>query len=604
MIIIKEQLSWLIILAGIMYSLYLFSQLSYGIFFNGDSGLKALLAKQLSSGKLRFYLIPSEQKWVQKLWNQGLYPYEKPFVFQLSNRYYISFPFTFSLITAPFYKLFGYRGLYLIPLVSTWTIWMTFNFICQSFNFSLINTSLGLIALIFASNLTLYSAMYWEHTLAVALCFAGMSFFFIPQMSIFNVIITGCLVGLSVWVRSEFFAMVGALTIVIILQAFAQNNLLAVLANPNNLNWNNIYLNLQLPILYLVSMFLVVGAFLVVNKIIYGYFLGLHSLLVLEEFSLSRRIEEFKIIIQFLTKSLIEYFPLTIFPVFYLLLFGIENSPDVLNFNVMIIILVSIGIIITRFQLIKGGVRELKNLLKQWLIPLIGTILWFYFMGKTSVEVSNQTTIIYLISLFFVVGVSLLVDIAPDEFTVGGKQWGPRYLLILLPLISLMVIEQLQYFQNLPSTVFYYIALFTVFTCLGLGIYKNLYLGTIYLNKNSKDIKPAIQFLAKNTYPVVAVSHQHAAQALEFSLPPETLLFRAEDSKDLLNLAQVLLQESLDKFIYICYPHRVCRPLKEATEKLQFNQNNQLFQVKLNNLGTYGKYPIYQGEICEVIPFR
>ncbi|NEP87316.1 MAG: hypothetical protein F6K18_11045 [Okeania sp. SIO2C2] len=100
-----------------------------------------------------------------------------------------------------------------------------------------------------------------------------------------------CLVGLSVWVRSEFFPMVGALTIVVILQAFSQNNLLAALTNSNNFNWQDLYLNLQVPVFYLISMFLVVGAFLVTNKIIYGYFLGLHSLLVLEEFSLLRRIE-------------------------------------------------------------------------------------------------------------------------------------------------------------------------------------------------------------------------------------------------------------------------------------------------------------------------
>ena len=145
-----------------------------------------------------------------------------------------------------------------------------------------------------------------------------------------------------------------------------------------------------------------------------------------------------------------------------------------------------------------------------------------------------------------------------------------------------------------------YVTLFTVVSFVALGIYKNLYLGTKYINKNSKDIEPTIQFLAKNTDPVVAVSHQHAAQALEFSLPSKTLLFRAQESKDLLNLAQALLQKSLDKFIYICYPHRVCRPLTEATEKLQFSQNHQLFQIKLNNLGTYGKYPIYQGEIVEI----
>lgn len=600
MMILTEQLSWSVILAGIIYSLYLFLQVPYGVFFNGDSGLKALLAQQLSSGKFRFDLIPSEQKWVRTLWHKGLYPYEKPFVFNLNNRYYISFPFTFSLITAPFYKLFGYRGLYIIPLISTWTVWITFNLICQSSNFNILNTTLGLIGLIFASNLTLYSAMYWEHTLAVALCFVGMSFFFLPQMSLINVIITGCLVGLSVWVRSEFFAMVGALIMVVILQAFYQNDLLAILANSNNFNWDDLYINLQAPTLYLISMFLVVGGFLIVNKIIYGYFLGIHSLLVLEEFSLSRRIEEFKIIIKFLTKSLIEYFPLVIFPLFYILLFGLENYPYAFNLNLTIIVLVSIAIIITVFQIRKVGLSRFKLKLKQWFIPLIAISLFLYLMRTTSVAMNSNIEIIYLISLFFVIGVSLLVDIAPDEFTVGGKQWGPRYLLILVPIISLMAVEQLQYFQLLPSNIPYYVVLFTVLILLGIGIYKNLYLGAIYFKKNSQNIDPAIQFLATNTNPVVAVSHQHAAQALEFSLPPKTLLFRAEDSQDLLNLTKELLREGLDKFIYICYPHRVCRPLQEAAENLQFSQNNQLFQLKLNNLGTYGKYPFYQGEIIEI----
>lgn len=602
MIFVTEYSSWLIIIAGICYSLYLFFKVPYGAFFNGDCGLKALLAKQLSKneGKLRFDLIPSEEKWVNDLWQKGLYPYEKPFVFYLNNRYFISFPFTFSLITSPFYKLFGYRGLYIIPLFSTWTIWLSFYLICQTLNIDILNICLGLTALIFASNLTLYSAMYWEHTLAVALGWAGMTFLFVPQISLINTIIAGFLVGLSVWIRSEFFAMIGTLISVIILQALYQNNWLEILVNPTNLKWNNLYINLQAPLLYLSSMFIAMIIFLILNKIIYGYFLGIHSLLVLEEFSLSKRLKEFQIIIQFLTKSLLEYFPLTIFPLLYLTLFTLQKSPNIYNINLMVMILVSLTIITTVYQLIKGSITQFKSKIKLWLLPVIGTSLWLYLMYSITIKINPTITIIYLICLFFIVGVSLLVDIAPDEHNVGGKQWGPRYLLILLPLVCLMAVEELQYIQNLPSTIPYYFTLFIWLIFLGLGIYKNLYLGSIFLQKNSQNIDAAVQFLTKSNDSVVAVSHQHAAQALEFSLPPQTLLFRSENTQDLLNLAQELLRQNLFKFIYICYPHRPCQPLQESSENFQFKQNNQLFQLKLNNLGTYGKYPIYQGEIIAV----
>lgn len=599
MIFIPKFLPWVILLTGIFYSLYLFYQIPDDTFFNGDCGLKALLAKQLSREKWRFDLIPSEEKWVNKLWQQGLYPYEKPFVFYLNNKYFISFPFTFSLITAPFYKFLGYRGLYIIPLISTWTIWLNFNVICQFFNFDIFNTCLGLTILIFASNLTLYSAMYSENNLSVALCFAGMTFFLIPEISIINVIITGFLVGLSVWIRSEFFAMIGTLIILVIFQTLWQNNFLEIIANSHNFNWYNLYLNLQRPLLYLSIMLVTVGLFLIINKIIYGHFLGIHSLLVLEEFSISKKIKEFQIIIQFLTKSLIEYFPITIFSLLYLLLFILQKSPKIYNFNLIAIILILLFITINIFSFIKGGFTQLKSNLKLWLLPVIGASLWLYLMQATTIKFDKTITIIYLICLFFTVGVSLLVDIAPDEYNVGGKQWGPRYLLILIPILTLSFVEELQYIQNLESSIAYYLTLFMVFILLGIGIYKNLYLGTIFLQKNNQNIEPTTKFLSERKDSVVVISHQHVAQALEFSLPTKTLLFRAENTKDLLKLAQELLQQNLAKFTYICYPHRPCKILQEFSENLQFKQNNQLFQVKLNTLGTYGKYPIYQGEIVQ-----
>ncbi len=127
MIIGTEFLSWVVIAAGCFYSLYLCISVPKDVFFNGDGALKALLARQLSSGQWRFDLVERAEAWVTRLWQEGLYSYRPPFVYYLNQRYYISFPFPFSLLTSLFYKLWGYRGFYLIPLLSIWVLWLSFS---------------------------------------------------------------------------------------------------------------------------------------------------------------------------------------------------------------------------------------------------------------------------------------------------------------------------------------------------------------------------------------------------------------------------------------------------------------------------------------------
>jgi hypothetical protein len=87
------------------------------VFFSGDAELKALLAKQFSSGQFRFDLNLPVEQWVRNLWQNGLYPFQERFVYNRFGQYYITFPFTFPLVTAPFQALFGYRGLYSISHV-------------------------------------------------------------------------------------------------------------------------------------------------------------------------------------------------------------------------------------------------------------------------------------------------------------------------------------------------------------------------------------------------------------------------------------------------------------------------------------------------------
>jgi hypothetical protein len=164
-----------IILVGVLFSLYLQLQIPAEVFFSGDAGLKVLLTKQFASGNFKFYLDLPVESWVHNLWASGIYPFEPPFAYNIDNRYYIQYPFTFPLISAPFYTLFGWRGLYIVPLVSLWLIWWRFYIVCRCLHLGSTSIFIGLATLIFASPLTLYGAMFWEHTIAVAIAFYGLS---------------------------------------------------------------------------------------------------------------------------------------------------------------------------------------------------------------------------------------------------------------------------------------------------------------------------------------------------------------------------------------------------------------------------------------------
>ncbi|MFP4454165.1 MAG: LA_3751/LA_3752 family putative glycosyltransferase, partial [Desulfobacterales bacterium] len=148
------------------------------------------------------------EPWVQPLWEKGLYPFAPPFVYKNEGKYFIQYPLFFSAISAPFYRWFGFRGLTILPLISTWGLWGFFVAGCRRRGIALSGTALGLTGLIFASTLTLYSAMFSEHTLAVAMSFGGlvlaMPSIRKPQ-SERMLIISGLLMGCACWLRPESF---------------------------------------------------------------------------------------------------------------------------------------------------------------------------------------------------------------------------------------------------------------------------------------------------------------------------------------------------------------------------------------------------------------
>lgn len=522
--ILRFNLPLTIIVIGILFSLCLQTLVPNDVFYSGDGGLKALLAQQFSAGGFYFDLRLPANNWIQSLWDGGLYPFRPPFVYNVENRYFITFPFTFPLITAPFHTLFGFRGLYIIPLLSTWALWLSFYAACRRLKLGSTITAIALVILIFAAPLSLYSGMYWEHTLAVALAFQGVALALIPPVKGFSTrdaIISGSLVGLSVWFRPEFLCLVGILLL----------GLCVTQVKP----LQEFKMIPEKAVTFTVSMLLVIALFFGINLLIYQHPLGIHSVQIVEEFSLKERsLTAFNNLKQLLF-SLSYYFPIVFFTLIYVCL-----------------------------ALISGKLK-----------------------------LTAKMQVILLVSTLFVLAVPLIVPAG-----AGGKQWGPRFLLITVPLISLLAAIQLKlllqtYQRKLQLAL---LGLFAVF--LTTGLYINSYLGPVDLARNYQLILPAVQGLRSQPDPIIAMSHEYVAQALAPSLPHKTF-FLTEDSQAVKRLSGTLLSQGYTKFLYVCYPHRDCNTPKTSPDNLKFSQANQRFTLQFSDLGKLGKYPIYEVSIMQ-----
>lgn len=524
-----EKYHWLpliIILVGILFSLYLQSQTPDGLFFSGDGGIKFLLAQQLSSGNFRFDLNLGEAAWVSQLWQAGFYPFKPPFVYDILDKHYITFPFTFPLVSALFYKLFGFKGLYIIPLVSTWTIWGTTYLLCNRLSINTFITGAILIALIFASPLTIYSGIFWEHTLAIALVFAGIAILIgrnFATLSNLTLIISGWLVGLSVWFREELLCLV--LAIFLLFVGYTATNF-----RKENFNLSKI-------LIFLVSLFSTVFLFFGLNTLIYGHPLGAHSFQVVEGSSLIVRLKSTVENFERLSVRFIEHYPLTLLCPIYLLL-------SVFNRQIKL-------------------TREAKVLL---------------LMG-----------FIFAVTLPFILpaaeGISL-------DSRTGGKQWGPRFLLILVPIISLLVAIGMKAILDTRNLYLRYGTIAVFSALIVTGIQLNVWAGVNFLTASQQAL-PLLQQLQQRPQKAIATSHQYVNQSLA-SLFNQKAFFLAETSEELEKLSILLYQKGHEEFLYICYPHRKCQPATELLNQERVNLKNGSYQLKVSNLGIFGKYPLYE----------
>jgi hypothetical protein len=233
---------------------------------DGDAVAKFLLARQFSRGDFHFDVRLPAADWVEELWDHDLFPVGYPNVISRDGRRYLLFSAVFPLLSAPGLRLFGFRGLFLIPLVGTWLTWWSFLSACRSLRIGSRAATAGLFVIIFGTPLTYYSATFWEHMPALALALGGLTLGLRAAPGSRAPLIGGLLVGLSALLREEHLVLVGALG------AIASANWLFHRRDPRAAPARG----------FLTGLAAALGALFLFNSLAYGHPLGLHAITALK----------------------------------------------------------------------------------------------------------------------------------------------------------------------------------------------------------------------------------------------------------------------------------------------------------------------------------
>lgn len=517
------RLPLVILIIGVLFSLFLQTLIRDEVFFAGDMGLKLLQTRQFMAGRFALDLGLTAPPWVKTLWTQGLYPFAPPFVYKLGASYFVQYPPYFPLISALPYAWLGFRGLYLIPLVSTWVVWVLCLLTCRRTGLDWKGQALALTSLIFCSPLTAYSTMFWEHATAVALAFSGLYLILVgfkEGLTRFKAISAGLLLSLSAWFRPECLCLIALVGMFLPLLP-------------------RLRLTLNHRLTLACSMAAGTLLFFGLNTVFFGYPLGVHGLQITQginpwgeryEFTLRGQVVNAVRLGGNMLGLLFEYFPLAFVP------------------------------------------------------PVLAVLYW----RKNGSRWPKEAVFLLLLILGLLLTVPLILPLGVWE----QKQWGPRFLLTIVPLTALLAGQSIQPLL-LRRDFRRRIGLGCLVSSLCYGLALNTGGLAISLDRDyTTRILPTARLLRESPQSVVAVGQQYIAQELS-TLAGEKFFFLTQDLPALGRLATALQSQGIGQFFYlrhIDFPAYVPAPDGEPSI---LTCGEKIVRVRFADWGRSSHYQIY-----------
>ena len=157
-----------------------------------------------------------------------------------------------------------------------------------------------------------------------------------------------------------------------------------------------------------------------------------------------------------------------------------------------------------------------------------------------------------MLACFLVLAISipLIALIVP---TIGGKQWGPRYLLVLIPwgaVAAGFVVEAVVQHRTLLVKAS---ASLILVLCLAQGARVNTYHGTRFLAADYRfRILPALRLIEKQPQQFVMVTHQFIAQELAALVDKKSILL-VDSEEEILQTKADLFQRGVHSIPFVTY---------------------------------------------------
>ena len=202
---------------------------------------------------------------------------------------------------------------------------------------------------------------------------------------------------------------------------------------------------------------------------------------------------------------------------------------------------------------------------------------------------NSEWPVYYVFCLAYIIGLSFLVP--PGA---GGKQWGPRFLLLLVPIVIFLFTRQMNQLINYLANFnkfFRQSGLIFVSILIVIGIYQNVFNGVSFLSNTYAQIKPALEALHSNSEPVIAISDQFIGQVLQPAVNPNIVFFQVKDEDQLARLTETLIQTNQNRFTYICFTFD-CKLFNPDKNVMRIERNGTDYLIQVNTSGEYGKYSI------------
>lgn len=441
-------LSFLVILSS--YLILSLHVMPVHTFWGGDMGIKVIQIINLVEKNWRDLSVDYPGKEIDTQYKFS--PMKPPTSYLRDGKVYLNFSIGSILLPAVLFSQFGYRGLYVIPAMASFLLLIVSYLLARSF-LSRSFSTLSIPILGLTTPLFFYSIVFWEHSLAALFVLLSLLFLIRPPLKSNPVSYTlsGFCLGLSIMVREELYLFIPA-TILAYIIVIGRNK-------------THIF-----KVLYIfIGVSVAIVPYWILHYYLYGSPLGPHIVTNIET-QRAIELESQDSYIKDTYLAFVNLFGRKVFQIisnFYFFLFGLigEEEKTHIIFRVTQSVALGIPYLSLLFFATIHGLRKKENLIVfNLLLILVASIIitWKSLFSGTShslfsispfivfsflaigslIEFKRDNVPSLLIILCFIY-IMLLVLMSPS-WRGGGKQWGPRFLLYIYPL---MIIVALKFFD-------------------------------------------------------------------------------------------------------------------------------------------------------------